>query len=80
MNMERTTILIEAPLHRHIRALARAAGRSVSDLIRSALRERYAAEPTADRLEAVREIREMETPVGDWRAIEREIASARRRG
>ncbi len=60
----KTTILFPPQLHERLVRVARRRGVSLGHLVRSACEAQYAAPSREARLEAVRELVELEAPVG----------------
>jgi predicted DNA-binding ribbon-helix-helix protein len=74
-NVRKTQILLESEEYEHLKEIAARRGVSVDELIRTAIREKYLPS-LHPRLEAVDAICRLSIPMGDWDAIEDEIATA----
>lgn len=74
----RAEVLLQPDEYRRLAGMAEAQGVSLSDLIRSALVERYApGDPQPQ--EALEEILRLQIPLPDWETLEDEIAEAHAR-
>jgi hypothetical protein len=71
--MKRTQILFPEDEYRYLRREAAARHCSVGHLVREAVGQVYLAQPRQARLDAARELIEMDLPVADWPQIEEEI-------
>ena len=69
---KKTTILFPPDLHEQLARRAEQEGTSLGELVRRACRDAYSLWPPEKRLDAVRELAELELPVGDPAAMKRE--------
>ncbi|HEX3530126.1 MAG TPA: ribbon-helix-helix protein, CopG family [Thermoanaerobaculia bacterium] len=74
-NVRKTQILLESEEYDHLKEISVRRGVSVAELIRTAVREKYLPS-VHSRLEAADAICRLSIPLGDWDAIEDEIAKA----
>jgi predicted DNA-binding ribbon-helix-helix protein len=74
-NVRKAQILLESEEYDHLKDIAARRGVSMDELIRTAIREKYLSS-FHPRLEAVDAICRLSIPLGDWDAIEDEIATA----
>lgn len=71
---KKTTILFSPKIYRCLEQLAQKRGTSVAHLVRQAAIQCYLLPDRRTRLEAVEALADMELPVAEWPAMEREIA------
>lgn len=69
----KTTVLFEPRQYEQLKRIAASNKRSVGDLIRQAVAEKYSLSDRRARIEAVERLSKMSAPAGDWKEMEAEI-------